>query len=88
MKSLLEHFNDVLVIDTSHKTNRFNLPFIDAVVIMNTGKTATCFIGLLENQKYESFVWALNHLKSQMKKVPTVIFSDEDEALMKGKYFF
>lgn len=88
MKNLLHYFNDVIVIDTSHKTNRFNLPFIDAVVVTNTGKTATCFIGLLENQKYESFVWALSHLKNQMKKMPIVIFSDEDEALMKGKDYF
>ena len=43
MKNLLEHFSDVIIIDTSHKTNRFNLAFLDVVVIINTGKNQFAF---------------------------------------------
>jgi len=56
MKIMLDHFSDVVIIDGSHKTNRFNMPFID-----NFGKTITCFISLTENQKYESFLWTLEN---------------------------
>ena len=54
-KNLFEHFSDVMIIDTSHKTNRFNLVFLDAVVITNIGKTSVCFFGLLENKKIRIF---------------------------------
>ena len=56
MKHLVEYFCDVLIIDTSHKTNRFNCPLLDIALVNNLGKTSTCFIGLLENQKYQTFI--------------------------------
>jgi len=52
-------FSDVIVVDTSHSTNRFNLPLLDIAIINNLGKTITSFVSLLPNQKYESFFWAL-----------------------------
>ena len=74
MKIMLEHFSDVVIIDGSHKTNRFNMPFIDIALINNFGKTITCFISLTENQKYESFLWTLGNFKSQLKNIPKVSF--------------
>jgi len=88
MISVVKHFYDVLIIDTTHGTNRFNLPLLDIAAINNFGKTITCFIGLLPDQKYESFVWALQNFKNQVNLCPTVIFSDEEEALRKGNLVF
>ena len=85
MKNQMEYFSDVIVIDTSHKTNRFNLPFLDIIAINNLGKSITCFIGLLGDQTYKTFLWALENFKNQLKNAPVVIFSDEEEALTKGK---
>jgi len=84
MKKNLNKFNDVIVIDTTHKSNRFNLALLDVIVINNLGKSVTCYFGLLQNQKYETFLWALNGLKEQLFSDPKIIFSDEDEALTKG----
>jgi len=84
MKKVLNSFKDVLIIDTSHKVNRFNMPILDVAVVNNLGKTVCCFFALLPNHKYESFFWALNHLKLQITGTPGVIFSDEEEALTKG----
>ena len=60
MKELANTFSDVLIIDTSHKTNRFGMPLLDIVCINSFGKTCTVFIALLKDSKYESFIWALN----------------------------
>lgn len=87
MKNILRYFSDVLIIDTSHKTNRFNLPLLDIAVVSNIGKTLTCFIGLLEDQTSETFIWALENFKNELQFTPKVIFSDEDDALIKGKNF-
>lgn len=85
MKTLLEFFNDVIVIDTTHKTNRFNMPLMDVIIINNMGQSCTTFFALLKNQTYEAYRWALCCLKSRMKKNPLVIFTDDEEALTKGK---
>lgn len=74
MKTMLEFFTDVLIIDGSHKTNRFGLPFLDIVLVNNYGQTSTCFVALVEDQTYESFLWAINHFKSQLKTMPKVFF--------------
>jgi len=86
MKDMVNYFSDVLIIDTSHKINRFNLPLLDIVCINNLGKTNTVFLGLMGDQTYQTFSWILEKFKSQLKKNPTVIFTDEEEALTKGKF--
>jgi len=85
MKLLLDHFSDVIIIDASHGTNRFNLPFLDIVVINNYGQTCLSYFSLLSNHQFSSFQWSLQKFKSQLKKMPKVIFSDDEEALRKGK---
>ena len=88
MKQLVDKFSDVIIIDASHKTNRFNLPFLDVALINNYGQTSFCFISLMPDQKYGSFEWSLMNLKSHMKKMPQLIFSDDEEALRKGSKNF
>ena len=86
MKEMINYFSDVLIIDTSHKINRFNLPLLDVVCIDNLGKSTTVFVGLMGDQTYQTFLWTLEKLKSQLSKTPKVIFTDEEEALTKGKF--
>jgi len=86
MKNTLKYFSDVLIIDATHKINRFNMPLLDIVVIDNYGKTVTCFFALLSNLKQETYVWALEKFKSQLVQNPNVIFSDEEDALTNGNF--
>jgi len=88
MRKLVEAFSDVIILDTSHKTNRFNLPLLDEVAINNLGRTTTCYFSLIEKQTYENYIWALEALRSQMQSKPRIIFSDDEEALTKGKINF
>lgn len=80
--------NDVIIIDTTHKTNRFNMPMLDVIIIDNLGRSRTIFVALLDSQKIDSFKWALESLKEKLSMNPPVIFSDEDEALLSGRYIF
>jgi len=66
MKSLLTYFSDVIIVNVSHSTNRFNLPFLDIVVINNYGQTCFSYFSLLPNQQYSSFQWSLQNFKSQL----------------------
>lgn len=87
MLKLSNEFNDVVIIDTTHKTNRFNLPLLDIIIIDNLGRSCTCFVSLLSDQTEASFNWALSAFKSKLKKCPAVIFSDEEEALISSYLF-
>jgi len=63
MKMLVNQFLGVIILDATYKINRFNLLLLlDIVVVDQFGKSKTCFIALLCNQKEESFIWALNVL--------------------------
>ena len=75
MKNVASLFSDVLMIDTSHKLNRFSLPFLDISAINSYGKTSIVFVGLLEDQKFPTFVWALNHFKNKISSTPKIILS-------------
>jgi len=86
MKNMADYFSDVLIIDTSHKINRFNLPMLDIVCVNNLGRTTTVFVGLLGDQTYQTFLWILENFKNQLAESPKVIFTDEEEALTKGKF--
>jgi len=88
MKSLVQNFGDVIFMDATHKSNRFNLPLFDGVIINNYGKSCTCFWSLLENEKEDSFYWALSQFKEISKMTPALIFSDEDDALRNGIFIF
>jgi len=87
MVKLANTFSDVLILDTTHKTNRFNLPLLDIIVINNLGRSCTCFIALLENKKTKSILWALRAFKEKLTVILNVIFSDEDEAIVGSNNF-
>ena len=88
MKNIANKFSDVIVIDGSHKTNRFGMPLMDIIAIDNLGKSCTIFIALLQSQKYEEFEWALDCFAKNLDNPPCVIFTDEEEALRKCTKFF
>jgi len=87
MKAIANKFYDVIIIDASHKTNRFGMPLLDIITIDNLGKSCTIFVALLHNQKYEEFRWSLECFKANLINQPQVIFTDEEEALRKGIFW-
>lgn len=85
MQNLYSHFNDIIVMDTTHKTNRFGMPLLDIIIINNMGQSCTVFIAFLKNQKYETFLWSLQQFKNGIdSQSPKIILTDEEEALRKG----
>ena len=80
-------FSDVIIIDATHKTNRFNMPLLDIAVVNNFGRTITVFFALFSDHKYESYLRALQQFKNQLKRIPGVILTDDEDALTNGRLF-
>ena len=84
MHKLVSTFNDIIYLDATHKSNRFNLPLLDCAIVNNLGKTSTCFWSLISDHKYESYHWALTQFKNAINTTPKTFLIDEEEALLKG----
>ena len=77
MINLANEFCDVIIIDATHKLNRFNLPLLDIIVIDKLGRSCTCYVALLPDQTESSFLIALKDFKKKkLKKQPNVILSN------------
>ncbi|KAK4478876.1 hypothetical protein RD792_014382 [Penstemon davidsonii] len=77
-----DHFGDVLVFDSTYKTNRYLYPLVIFSGVNNHGSTcifAACF---LQNETTESYQWVLQtFLESMGGKIPEAVLTDQDAAM-------
>ncbi|XP_057770840.1 protein FAR1-RELATED SEQUENCE 5-like [Salvia miltiorrhiza] len=80
-----EVFGDVLSIDTTYRTNKYNL-FCAPFVGINHHRNNVLFgMAFLSDETTKSFEWLFNSfLESMHGKEPGIIFSDQCQALMNG----
>ncbi|KAL2323773.1 hypothetical protein Fmac_028152 [Flemingia macrophylla] len=82
---LLGAFNTVLLIDTTYKTNRYQLPLLEIVGVTSTEFTFSVAFAYMESERVDNFIWALQKLRGLIVKdddEPHVIVTDTDIALM------
>ncbi|GAB2278230.1 hypothetical protein Dimus_039275 [Dionaea muscipula] len=80
----LRLFGYVLVMDTTYKTKRFDLPLFEVVGVAPTGQNFHVAFAFIKNENKDSFVWALEKLKTLFgtPAAPGVIVTDRDQTLM------
>ncbi|KAI5672304.1 hypothetical protein M9H77_12668 [Catharanthus roseus] len=49
----------ILIMDTTYKTNKYNMPLLEAVGMTPTGKNFTVAIGFMCNEQATTYRWAL-----------------------------
>ncbi|XP_057770058.1 protein FAR1-RELATED SEQUENCE 5-like [Salvia miltiorrhiza] len=78
-----QHFGDVLSVDATYKTNKYDLICVPMIGI-NHHRTNVMFgLGFLSNEKAESYEWLFStFLQAMYHKEPSTIFSDQDMAIM------
>lgn len=75
-------YGDVLVFDTTYRTNRYNLICAPFVGINNHWHNFMFTCAFIGDEKMESFVWLLEtFLKAMENKAPASIFTDQDQAM-------
>ncbi|XP_021762252.1 protein FAR1-RELATED SEQUENCE 5-like [Chenopodium quinoa] len=75
-------YGDVVVFDTTYRTNRYNLICALIVGINNHWKNCMFGCAFIGDEKIESFVWLLETFKKSMGgKCPISIFTDQDQAM-------
>ena len=77
-------FPEVLLIDTTYKTNMYDWPFVQFVGMTSTSKTFCIAHAFIIREREQNFTWALEKLKEMLDDnvEPRVILTDRDKALM------
>lgn len=83
-----EKFLDLVLIDSTYKRNRFNLPLVNILGVNNLGQNILLGFGLLTNETKESYDWIMKKLKIVWKKDPLNIICDECPSINAGIDFY
>ncbi|KAF8017784.1 hypothetical protein BT93_H2856 [Corymbia citriodora subsp. variegata] len=78
-------FGDVLVFDSTYRTNKYNMICAPFVGVNHHWKNTLFGCALLLDETAESFIWLFNvFLESIENKAPKTIFTDQDQAMAKA----
>ncbi|XP_051197047.1 protein FAR1-RELATED SEQUENCE 3-like [Lolium perenne] len=77
--SKFEHF---VSFDTTFSTNQYGMPFAPILGVDNYGKTVVFGVGLLDDERADTFKWLFEEFLSAMdNKHPATIITDQDVAM-------
>lgn len=77
-----EIYGDVMVFDTTYRTNKYNLICAPFVGVNNHWKNVMFGCAFISDEKTETFEWLFQMFKISMgEKVPKTVFTDQDLAI-------
>ncbi|KAJ4809071.1 Protein FAR1-RELATED SEQUENCE 5 [Rhynchospora pubera] len=77
-----EKFEDVVVFDTTYRTNKYEMPFANFVGVNNHLQSIFFGCALLQDEQEESFVWLFTTwLEAMHGKAPKSILTDQDQSI-------
>ncbi|KAL2936351.1 Protein FAR1-RELATED SEQUENCE 6 [Bienertia sinuspersici] len=81
-KAACGYFGDVIFLDNSYLTNKYEIPLVVFVGANHHGQTVLLGCGLLAGETTESYTWLLNiWLKCMSSHPPLTIITDRSQAL-------
>ena len=85
MRENYKIYGDVVIFDTTYRTNRYNLICSPIFKINNHWNSVMFSCAFKANEKVESFEWVLSNFKKVINdKSPRSIFTDQDAAMLKA----
>jgi hypothetical protein len=81
-RSLYRRYRDVVLNDSTYKTNRFHMPLNVFVIVDNDGKSRLVGCSLVSGETIQDYEWILQQLLDANDNLPPhVILVDEDHAM-------
>ena len=81
-RTIYESFHDVVFLDTTSNTNRFQMMLCVIVVIDNHFRSRIVASAIIEDETLDTFQWILMTLFGETGINPRVIFTDSDPSLI------
>ncbi|XP_057806214.1 protein FAR1-RELATED SEQUENCE 5-like [Salvia miltiorrhiza] len=85
MKQDFMLFGDVMVFDTTYRTNKYNLICAPFVGVNNHKRNVMFACAFISNEQTETFEWLFDVFKKSMEgRCPVTLFTDQDKAISNG----
>ena len=85
---LLTLKHEVLILDCTYKTNRFNMPLLEITGITSLGYNFWVAFCFLHSEKEGDFVWVMHCIKALCRRIgrqcPKIVLTDRALALREG----
>ena len=81
-RELYSKFNDVVILDTTYNTNRFQMMLCIITVIDNNYKTRIIACAIIEDETLDTYRWIFDTILTETEDHPGVIFTDSDPAMI------
>jgi len=83
------YFLDIVIIDTTYRRNRFNLPLVNVIGINNCGQNIMLAFSLLSEETSDSYTWFFNKLKEAWGTLKPLNFvTDDCKEIKQGKIIY
>ena len=83
-RELYSKYNDVVIIDTTYNTNRFQMMLCVVAVIDNNYKTRIVACAIIEDETLDTYRWIFDTILTETGFSPGVIFTDSDPSMIRS----
>jgi len=83
-RELYSKYNDVVILDTTYNTNRFQMMLCIIAVIDNNFKTRIVACAIIEDETLDTYRWIFDTILTETGVYPGVIFTDSDPSMIRA----
>jgi hypothetical protein len=83
-RELYSKYNDVVILDTTYNTNRFQMMLCIITVVDNNYKTRIVACAIIEDETLETYRWIFDTILTETGVYPRVIFTDLDPSMIRS----
>ena len=83
-RELYSKHNDVVIVDSTYNTNRFQMILCIVTVIDNNFRTRIVACAIIEDELLDTYRWIFDSIFTETGVSPGVVFSDSDPSLIRS----
>ena len=81
-RELYVKYNDVVILDTTYNTNRFQMMLCIITIIDNNYRTRIVASAIIEDETLDTYRWICDIIFNETGILPSVIFTDSDLSMI------
>ena len=82
MQMNYEKYGEICNIDSTYRVNLYSVPLVIIGGLNNEGKNVIFGMGLINNEKEDTYIWILKEFKKLFTTMPSFWICDEDKSII------
>src|ERR1043166_280511 len=83
-RELYNQYNDVIIVDSTYNTNRFQMILCVITVVDNNYKTRIVACALIKDETLDTYQWIFDSILIEIGISSQIVFSDSDPSLIRS----